>query len=186
MFKRILVALDGSAASNAGLKTAIQLAIDQHATLLGMHVVDDAAVTINFEGGYMPAGYVDSLYQGLRESGQATLAKAQAAARDAGAEMKPLLVDTRGQTVAEAILAQARKQKADVIVLGTHGRRGLSRMLMGSDAEAVIRETRVPVLLVRSRERATRKAGASGKRDATAARAGRTAASRTPPSRVTS
>ena len=84
--------------------------------------------------------------------------------------MKPLLVETRGQTVAHAILGQAQKTKADLIVLGTHGRRGLSRVLMGSDAEAVVREARVPVLLVRARERKARKAGAAAKPAAPATR----------------
>ena len=62
MFKCILVALDGSGASNAGLKSAVQLASDQKSTLVGLHVVDDAAITVNFEGGYVPAAYVDKLY----------------------------------------------------------------------------------------------------------------------------
>ena len=53
--------------------------------------------------------------------------------------------------MASLILAQARKSKADVIVMGTHGRRGLSRMVMGSDAEGVVREANVPVLLVRGK-----------------------------------
>jgi len=170
MFKRILVALDGSAASNAGLKSAIQLAIDQQATLLALHVVDNAAVAMSFEGAYVPTGDVDSLYKGLLERGRATLAKAETAARNAGADVKPLLVETRGQTVAHAILGQAQKTKADLIVLGTHGRRGLSRVLMGSDAEAVVREARVPVLLVRARERKARKAGAAAKPAAPATR----------------
>ena len=72
-----------------------------------------------------------------------------------------MLVESRGHSVADTILEQARKTKADVIVLGTHGRRGLSRILMGSDAEAVVREARVPVLLVRSQERPAGKTGGS-------------------------
>jgi K+-sensing histidine kinase KdpD len=71
--------------------------------------------------------------------------------------MKAVLAESRGGTIADAILSQARKAKADLIVIGTHGRRGLSRVLMGSDAEAVVRESRVPVLLVRSPQRAPRK-----------------------------
>ena len=53
--------------------------------------------------------------------------------------------------VAHTILVQAKKQKADLIVLGTHGRRGLARVVVGSDAETVLREAAVPVLLVRAR-----------------------------------
>jgi nucleotide-binding universal stress UspA family protein len=156
MFKRILVAVDGSAASNAGFKYAVQLASDQHASLVGLHVIDDGAITINFEG-YVPAAYFDKMVDSLRENGRALLAKAEAAAKAAGVEMTAMLIESRGGTIAHAILSQARKAKADVIVIGTHGRRGLSRVLMGSDAEAVVRESRVPVLLVRSPERPKRK-----------------------------
>ena len=157
MFKSILVALDGSAASNAGLKSALRLASDQHASVVGLHVIDDAAITVNYAGGYVPAAYVDGLYDSLCKSGRAVLAKAESMAKAAGVDMKAVLVESRGQTIAHAILTQAKKAKADVIVLGTHGRRGLSRLLMGSDAEAVVREARVPVLLVRTAEPATRK-----------------------------
>jgi nucleotide-binding universal stress UspA family protein len=174
MFTCILVALDGSAASNAGLKSAIQLASDQKASLVGLHVVDDGAITVNFEGGYVPPAYLDKLYESLRENGRKLLAKAEAAAKAAGVEMKPVLADARGRTIAAAILAQVRKAKADLVVIGTHGRRGLSRMLMGSDAEAVVREAKVPVLLVRTPERPKRKR-TSAKR---ATAASRTAATR--------
>jgi len=172
MFKRILVALDGSPASNAGLKAAIQLATDQRATLIGLHVIDGAAVALNFEGSYFPSSYVDTFYTSLRDSGRKTLAKAEALARAAGVELKPLLVEARGAAVAPAIVQQARKAKADVIVIGTHGRRGLQRMLMGSDAEAVVREAGVPVMLVRSSGRAKRAPRKAGKRAAARASTG--------------
>ena len=154
MFQRILVALDGSAASNAGFKSAIQLASDQHASLLALHVIDDMAIGINLQGGYLPPSYVDSLYDSLRRSGETILAKAQATAKAAGVDLTPILVESRGQTVSYAITRQARKLKADVIVLGTHGRRGLSRLVMGSDAESVLRDTSVPVILVRRSDNA--------------------------------
>ena len=180
MFRTILVALDGSATSNAGLRSALDLAGDQKAKLVGLHVIDDASMAVNLEGGYLPASYVDTLYDSLRKSGQAVLAKAQAFARAAGVELVPILAESRGESVAQAILQQARKAKADVIVIGTHGRRGFARMLMGSDAEQVLRESRVPVLIVRSGTRARRPAAqkpAASK--ASRARAGSTPA-RTP------
>ena len=64
-----------------------------------------------------------------------------------------VLLETLGHPVADLIIKQSKKWRADVIVLGTHGRRGLSRLLMGSDAEMVVREAQVPVLLVRSPSR---------------------------------
>lgn len=174
MFKSILVALDGSAASNAGFKAALQLASDQHAKLVALNVIDDTAMAINLEGGYLPPSYVDTLYDSLRKSGETILAKAQATGRAAGVEITPVLVESRGQTVAHAILMQARKWKADVIVLGTHGRRGLSRLLVGSDAEAVLREATVPVVLVRKADPA--KGATPRKRSAQPATAGKAAA----------
>lgn len=149
MFKRMLVAIDGSATSNAGLKYGAALAADQHATLLALHVVDDSVMTVNFDASYFPSNYLDTLYETLHENGRKILAKAEALAGGLGVEIKPVLVESGGQTVAQTILRQARKLKADLIVLGTHGRRGMQRMLVGSDAEAVLREARVPVLLVR-------------------------------------
>jgi len=152
MFKCILVALDGSSTSNAGLKYAVQLASDQRAQLVGLHVIEDAAIALTFEGGYVPAAYVDKLQESLRKNASAMLAKAESVAKAAGVEMKATLAESRGRTIADAILAEARKVKADVIVIGTHGRRGISRILMGSDAEGVVREARVPVILIRRPE----------------------------------
>jgi nucleotide-binding universal stress UspA family protein len=164
MFKSILVALDGSPTSNAGLKHAVQLASDQGARLVGLHVVDDAAITVNFEGGYVPAAYVDKLEESLRRNASSILAKAAAVAKAAGVEMKAIIAESHGRTIADAILAEARKSKADVIVIGTHGRRGISRILMGSDAEAVVREAGVPVLLVRTPEGARHGKATAGRR----------------------
>ncbi|MGE5103386.1 MAG: universal stress protein [Betaproteobacteria bacterium] len=160
MFKQVLVAVDGSPTSNRGLKAAIGLAADQHASLAIVHVVDTmASMAYVGDMSYVPASYVDDMLDDLRSSGRRILGKAEGTARGAGVEAKTFLVETKGGTVAEAILAQARKARADVIVLGTHGRRGLSRVLMGSDAETVLREARVPVMLVRAPEAAARSGG---------------------------
>jgi len=158
MFQHILVAVDGSPTANRGLKTALDVAADQKATLHILYVVDALSVTPPLEGGYLPGQYLDEMIEALREGGRKVLSKAEAQAAARGIPCKSTLVESIGQTVAHAILAQARKQHADVIVLGTHGRRGLSRALMGSDAEMVVREARVPVLLVRMPVAAPRKA----------------------------
>jgi len=63
-------------------------------------------------------------------------------------------VETAGYGVADVILKQAKKTRADLIVMGTHGRRGVARLVMGSDAEGVVRGAPVPVLLVRSADKA--------------------------------
>jgi nucleotide-binding universal stress UspA family protein len=171
MFKQILVAIDGSATGNRGLTAAIDLASSHGAALTIVHVVDDMQ-SVSFIGdmGYVPADYVDKVIDDLRTRGRKLLAKAESVARDASVDVKSMLVETRGGTIADAILAQARKVRADTIVLGTHGRRGLRRALMGSDAEAVLRDARVPVLLVRTLPRESRAtSGAKPRRAAKAA-----------------
>jgi nucleotide-binding universal stress UspA family protein len=153
MFKNILVAVDGTPTAQRGLKLATDLAADQHATLHIVHVVD-ANVVLPLEGGFVPADYFQSMKGALRETGRAILDRAAAFAGDRGLQVRSVLVESTGHDVAARLLREAGKRKADLIVLGTHGRRGLRRLLLGSDAEMVLREARVPVLLVRVPARA--------------------------------
>ena len=76
-------------------------------------------------------------------------------ARRAGVEVEAAQIASRGKPVSDAILADARRSRAGVIVMRTHGRRGLNRLLLGSDAERVLRDSPVPVLLTRRPERKT-------------------------------
>jgi nucleotide-binding universal stress UspA family protein len=150
MFRRILVPIDGSPPARRGLEEAIMLAKDQRARIGLLHVVDESIVTRTFDGTtYMPAGYIDEFMKSLTVGGRRLLARAEAKVRARGVKVDATLLETLGRRVADVIVAEARKWRADVIVLGTHGRRGLSRMVLGSDAELVVRESRVPVLLVR-------------------------------------
>jgi nucleotide-binding universal stress UspA family protein len=151
MFHRILVPIDGSPTSNRGLDKAIGLASDQHAKILLLHVVDELAVTGGADSMMsIPPSYIDQFMRALRAAGRKLLTRAEAKVRKHGIEVEVVLVETLGRRVADLIVRQAKKWPADIVVLGTHGRRGLSRVVMGSDAELVLRETPVPVLLVRS------------------------------------
>jgi nucleotide-binding universal stress UspA family protein len=147
MFKIILVAVDGSAISNLGLEEAILLATEQRSTLYVLHVVEEFVLA---QGLDVPV-YVEGLWEALRDTGKKTLAKAVAKAEQRGVKTRSILAETVGRPVADVILGEAKKCRADLIVLGTHGRRGMSRLVMGSDAEAVIREATVPILLIRTR-----------------------------------
>jgi|SRR5215831_15901977 len=161
MFRRILVPIDGSAPSGRGLEEAITLARDQEARICLLHVIDDALATRAFDGTtYMPPGYVDDLVRSLASGGQRILDNAAAKAKQRRVQADTALRETLGRRVADVIVAEAKKWRADVIVLGTHGRSGLSRVVLGSDAELVVRESPVPVLLVRGR--ATRAAKRRG------------------------
>jgi len=149
VFKKILVPVDGSDTSEAGLKAAMVVVRESGGTLFILHVVDEHVLLQTAD--YMGGNYYEQTIDSLKEPGRKVLAKACARAEKAGVAYKPISVETVEGGVASLILAQARKVKADVIVMGTHGRRGLSRMVMGSDAEGVVREANVPVLLVRAK-----------------------------------
>jgi nucleotide-binding universal stress UspA family protein len=153
MSRRILVPIDGSSTSNRGLAEAIKLARGQKAKVCLLHVVDERSITLAPEMGGI---YSDRILDLMRESGKKVLAKAEAAARKRGIKATAILVESISRPVSDVIVGQARRWGADLIVLGTHGRRGLSRLVMGSDAEGVVRTASAPVLLVRAPGRAAR------------------------------
>ena len=146
-YRRILAAVDGSVASSKGLREALRLAKEQGAQLFIVHIVDESPAYAMYDAGAYATLDLVSL---LRKSGAQTLAKAKAAAEKQGLRPKTILRETIGGSAAAAIVREAKKQRADLIVLGTHGRRGVRRLVLGSDAEHVVREAPVPVLLVRT------------------------------------
>ena len=155
MFKNILVAFDGSEAARQGLATGLALATDQHATLFVLNVVEGmpAAWSPYVDEQFRPTR-VQVLLEGLRAAAQKVLDEARDIALRDGQATKPLLVYPRGGSAADVILAQAREVNADIVVLGTHGRTGVSRLVTGSTAESVLRRAEVPVLLVRANAKA--------------------------------
>jgi nucleotide-binding universal stress UspA family protein len=145
MYKRILVPVDGSPASVLCLKEAIKLAVAMKATLRLVHVVNEFI----FAPAYATAQSYEALFESFRIGGQRVLEEAQAVVRAAGVEFQSDLIEMVGERVSDLILAAAKTWQPDLIVMGTHGRRGMSRLLLGSDAETVLRSAPVPVLLVR-------------------------------------
>jgi nucleotide-binding universal stress UspA family protein len=145
MYRKILVPVDGSEASQCGLREAIKLAKSTGAKLHIVHVVDQ----LLFEPGFISREPYDLLLESLRLDGQKILEGAKSATRDAGVEFVAELIETVGGRVSSLILDAARHAHADLIIMGTHGKRGLKRLLMGSDAELVLRSATVPVLFVR-------------------------------------
>jgi nucleotide-binding universal stress UspA family protein len=155
MYRKIFVPIDGSAASNLGLKEAIKLAKAQRAKLRLFHLVNEYVAVSSMDGVTLDTG---DLLDTLRQTGRKTLAKGEAQARRSGLKPESLMLESFGGRAADFIVQQAKKWGADLIVLGTHGRRGVKRLVLGSDAEQVIRTTPVPVLLVRAKG-ATRTGG---------------------------
>jgi nucleotide-binding universal stress UspA family protein len=145
MYKRLLVPVDGSSTARLGLTEAIRLAKQLSASLRIIHVVDEFVA----DSALGPAAYYDKWVEALREGGRTTLASAQSFAQSNGVQPEAVLIETIGRRAADVIIEQARQWPADLIVMGTHGRRGVRRLLMGSDAELVVRSSPVPVLLVR-------------------------------------
>ena len=145
MYRRILVPVDGSATSKLGLRHALGLAKDQHARIRVMNVLDDLALAPMLDG--YPVD-ITMLIDSMKASGDKAQDEAIRLAQKAGVNAERAMVEGRGHLVSDTILADAKKFRADVIVMGTHGRRGLNRLLMGSDAERVLRESHVPVLLI--------------------------------------
>ena len=148
MYRRILVPIDGSPTAMQGLNEAMRLATDQQARLLVLNVVDELGVlqSVDMYG----VSLMDEVIEGLREGGRKTLDEAEALTRRRRVKAEFRLVDSRTSRVCDVIVDAAKKWRADLIVMGTHGRRGVTRMLLGSDAEGVLRGAPAPVLLVRA------------------------------------
>ena len=146
MYQRILVPVDGSHTSTLGLQEAIRIAIDQRARLKLISVIDGFIIAQNFEGLII----ADDMIDALRESGKKAINNALALVKKYDLKAEATTFETVGDRVAEVIVREAKKWKADLIVMGTHGRRGVNRLVLGSDAEGVLRHSPVPVLMVRS------------------------------------
>jgi nucleotide-binding universal stress UspA family protein len=146
-FRKILVAFDGSAASQRALDEAVRLAGTVSARLRLVHVMDELAWVNGFE----PArAYFDDVLPRMRRAGEELLARGMAQALAAGVQAESELLIGSSDRICDQLAAEARRWPADLIVAGTHGRRGTDRMLLGSDAEQIVRHAPVPVLLVRA------------------------------------
>jgi nucleotide-binding universal stress UspA family protein len=149
MYRRILVALDGSETSIRALTASLNLARQGGGRVRMVHVVEELA----YLGGFDPYGASSGdLIKVIRENGEKVLANGLAAAQSAGVEADTVLYDNFGERLPEAVADAAKQWNADLIVVGTHGRRGIGRVLMGSGAEQIIRLSPVPVLVIRSPE----------------------------------
>lgn len=149
-YQRILVPVDGSDSALLGVREAIRLACDQTARIRFVFVVDESAVGLTLEGFVAFNDIIDA----LKRSGHDALDVARKLARDAGLEPETALVEEYSGRVADAIVEEALHWSADLIVMGTHGRRGLHHALVGSEAEGVMHKAPVPLLLVRGKARA--------------------------------
>lgn len=147
MYARILVPVDGSETAKRGLEEAILLSKALGSALRLVHVVDDSALAMNPEAGIAAAPLVED----FAENGREILEEARVQASKQGAQVEVTLHENFTGRVANVIVEEAKTWRADLIVMGTHGRRGIRHAVLGSDAEAVVRASACPVLLVRER-----------------------------------
>jgi len=143
MFKRILVPVDGSETSNKALVAALQLARERDASVRVIHVLDELAYLTGYE-------YTATVLDDARKYAQKTVDDALAIAQSSGVPCDGKLLEAPGRRLGDVVAEEARALNADLVVVGTHGRRGMSRMLLGSGAEQVIRNCPAPVLVFRA------------------------------------
>jgi nucleotide-binding universal stress UspA family protein len=149
MYRRILVPIDGSDTAARGLQEAIGLAKAFDASLVLLSVVEYYPVMMEMA----TATTWEQVSTGLREHHRSVLDRAHEAARSAGVASEAHLEDAAAARVCDVIVDAARDHQCELIVMGTHGRRGLAHALIGSDAERVLRYAPCAVLLVRAPEK---------------------------------
>lgn len=142
LFKKILVPIDGSDTSDKAMRTALDLTREALGTVRFVHVIDDDRHLTSYE-------FSSDLRTYAHNNARELLQKALDAASAMGVKAESHVVDKPYQRLGESVADEAADWGADLVVIGTHGRRGLGRMLLGSGAEQVIRLSGVPVLVVR-------------------------------------
>ncbi|MGJ7568099.1 universal stress protein [Variovorax sp. GB1R11] len=153
MYQRILVPVDGSSTSARGLAEAIRLAQLTGGRLRLVHVIDELSFALAMDA---YAGYAGNWLEELRAKASVLLQEGRAEAASQGVEADVVLCDSVRGAVHDQVIAQAVASHAELIVIGTHGRRGLGRLVMGSSAEHILRMSPVPVLLIRAPEEPAR------------------------------
>jgi nucleotide-binding universal stress UspA family protein len=140
VLRRLLVPIDGSEQAERAIVLALAIARERMGRIIFCHIVRASDISAL-------AGGIEDVVVALCDEAQALLAEAVDRARMEGVEAEAALAE--GDFV-EAILRLARERSADVIVMGTHGRRGLKPFVIGSLAEAVLNRSTIPVLVIRT------------------------------------
>ncbi|MFA6016059.1 MAG: universal stress protein [Gallionellaceae bacterium] len=146
MYQRILIPIDGSETSERALREALKLATgNTHLRLV--HVLE---IPYPLDSESLAFFDYPGLQNAVKQTGERILAQAVERLKKFGLTAETALLDANGEHIATTIAAEAENWQADLIIIGTHGRSGWSRLLLGSVAEGVERLARAPVLLVRA------------------------------------
>lgn len=147
MYKKILVATDGSTLSKKAVKSAIGLAAATGGSVVALYVVPrypvsyfDGAVTVD-------AAEISRIEGKWSDKGREVVERALTEAKSAGVLLKPVTVQS--DLVAESIVKAAKKHNCDLITMASHGRKGIKRLLLGSETQHVLTNSTVPVLVLR-------------------------------------
>lgn len=147
MYQRILVATDGSTLSKKAVSSAIALAKLSGAELVALKVVPRYPQSY-FEGGLaLPASDIAKVEKQWAEHGQAVVDAVAKSTAAKGLTVKAVTV--KSDLVSEAIITTAKKHKCDLIVMASHGRKGVKRLLLGSETQQVLTHSHIPVLVLR-------------------------------------
>jgi nucleotide-binding universal stress UspA family protein len=147
MYKRILVATDGSTLSKKAVNTAISLAALCGAELIALKVVPRYPQSY-FEGSIpLSVEDVKRVEKQWAEDGQAVVDAVKKTAATKGVTVKA--VTAKSDLVSDAVIAAAKKHDADLIVMASHGRKGIKRLLLGSETQHVLTHSHIPVLVLR-------------------------------------
>lgn len=147
MYQKILVATDGSTLSKKAVRSAIELAAALGAELVALYVVPRYPISY-FEGGITVSTQdIARTEKQWADKGQAVVHAVEQSAQAEGVKAKGTV--SKSDLVAESIMAAAKKHKCDLIVMASHGRKGLKRILLGSETQHVLTHSGVPVLVLR-------------------------------------
>ena len=147
MYKNILVATDGSTLSKKAVNSAISLAALTGANLTALKVVPSYPQSY-FEGGLaLQAAEVGRIEKQWADEGQAVVDDVKKAAALQG--VATLALTIKSDVVSDAVIAAAKKHKCDLIVMASHGHRGVKRLLLGSETQQVLTHSHIPVLVLR-------------------------------------
>lgn len=148
MYKRIMVAIDDSFATSKVLDSAIESARQHGAKLAICHALDET-IFAQREAAIMLSKSVGQVTLNLKESAQEFVDKAADIARAAGVEVETLIIESEHGHVADMLANAAADWRADLLIVGTHSRRGIERFFVGSVAEQLVRKAKTSLLLIR-------------------------------------
>ena len=147
MYKRILIATDGSQLSDMAVESGLSLAGLTGASVIALKVVP--RYPRSYFDGTLPveAGDIKRIEKQWSEAAQVLVNKVKTRGSDEGVSVKAVVV--KSDLIAEAVIAAAKKHNCDLIVMASHGRKGIKRLLLGSETQHVLTHSHIPVLVLR-------------------------------------